>query len=124
MNWTHDLRFAARMLRKHPWFSAAIIVTLALGIGANTTIFTLVNAVLYKPLPFPGSERLVVVQGRNLSRGRGTQPLSYPDFRDYRASAQSFEFFEGVIPQPMESASAVTRHGATAEPARLPASST
>ncbi|MCC6369145.1 MAG: ABC transporter permease [Bryobacterales bacterium] len=102
MNWAQDLRFATRLLRKHPWFSAAIVVMLALGIGVNTTIFTLVNAVLYKPLPFPGGERLVVVQGRNLARGRGTQPLSYPDFRDYRAAANSFEFFEGVIPQPMD----------------------
>ena len=49
----HDLRYALRMMRLHPWFSAAVVAALALGIGANTAVFTLVNAVLFKPLPFP-----------------------------------------------------------------------
>ena len=70
MNWTQDLHFAFRMIRKNPWFSAAIVVTLALGMGVNTTVFSLVNAVLYKPLPFPGGERLVMVAADNVSRGR------------------------------------------------------
>ena len=49
-----DLRFALRMLRTHRWFSLAVIVTLGLGIGINTTVFTLVNAVLFKPVPIAG----------------------------------------------------------------------
>ena len=59
-----DLRFAFRMLASRPWFSATVIVTLALSIGVNTTIFTLVNAVLFKPVPLPNGERMVVVSER------------------------------------------------------------
>ncbi len=58
---THDLRFALRVIRTHAWFSGAIILILAMGIGINTAVFSLVNAVLIKPLPFPGGERLVMV---------------------------------------------------------------
>ena len=57
MNLAQDLRFAVRLIRKNLWFSAAIVLTLALGIGVNTTVFSLVNAALRKPLPFPGGER-------------------------------------------------------------------
>src|SRR6266487_1404373 len=101
MNWVQDLRFAIRMVRKHPWFSAAIIVTLALGIGVNTTIFSLVNAVLFKPLPFPGGDRLAVVHGQNLVQGRDTMPTSYPDFREFRAQSKSFEHLEAFSPEQM-----------------------
>ena len=55
----NDLRFALRQLIKNPAFSAIAIITLALGIGANTAIFSVVNALLLKPLPFPTSEKLV-----------------------------------------------------------------
>jgi putative ABC transport system permease protein len=57
-----DFRFALRMISTHRWFSAAIVTTLALGIGINSTVFTLTNAVLFKPVPIPGGERLVNVQ--------------------------------------------------------------
>src|SRR5882762_8796935 len=67
MNWLQDLRFAFRMIRKKPWFSAAIVVTLAFGMGVNTTVFSLVNAVLFKPLPFQGGNRLVMVDATNPS---------------------------------------------------------
>ena len=79
MNWTQDLRFAFRMIRKNPWFSAAIVVTLALGMGVNTTVFSLVNGVLYKPLPFPGGERLVMVGADNASRSRPEGALGPAD---------------------------------------------
>jgi hypothetical protein len=61
-----DLRFALRMIASHPWFAAAVVVTLALGIGVNTTVFTLVNAVLFKPVPVPGGDRLVAITGQDL----------------------------------------------------------
>jgi putative ABC transport system permease protein len=93
MAWSQDSRYALRLLDKYPWFSAAIVVMLALGIGVNTTIFSLVNAVLYKPLPFPGGERLVIVQGTHLKRGENIG-ISYPDFRDFRQNASSFEHLE------------------------------
>lgn len=94
MSWAQDVRFAFRMIGKKPWFSAAIVVTLALGMGANTTVFSLVNAILYKPLPFPGGERLVMVWASNHSAGRDTVPLSYAEFQDLRQSAKSFEQLE------------------------------
>ena len=60
-----DLRFAFRMLVAHRWFSLAIIATLAIGIGINTTVFTLVNAVLFKALPVANGDRIVVIAGRS-----------------------------------------------------------
>ncbi|MEX2179317.1 MAG: ABC transporter permease [Gemmatimonadaceae bacterium] len=77
-----DLRFAIRSLAKNRAFALAAITTLALGIGANTAVFSLVNSVLLKPLPFPDADRLVVVHGRYPEFGRTTTSL--PDFRDWR----------------------------------------
>ena len=94
-----DVRYALRGILAHRWFSAAIIVTLALGIGLNTMVFTLVNAVLFKPVPVPGGERLVSVMSRQTAGDRN-MPLSWPDFQDYRAQAKSFESFEATTDQP------------------------
>ncbi len=82
------------MMRKNPFFTSAIVLTLALGIGVNTTIFSLVNAVLLKPLPFPGGERLVTVNNTNPGRGQRVARTSLPDFSDFRAQAKSFEALE------------------------------
>ena len=82
------------MTGKKPWFSAAIVATLALGMGVNTTVFSLVNAVLYKPLPFPGGDRLVMVSAANVSANRDTVSVSYAEFRDLRHSSTSFEHLE------------------------------
>ncbi|HET7345762.1 MAG TPA: ABC transporter permease [Acidobacteriaceae bacterium] len=96
---SQDVRYALRGILAHRWFSAAIIITLALGIGLNTMVFTLVNAVLFKPVPVPGGERLVSIMGRNTG-GNRNQPISWPDFQDYHAQATSFESFEATTDQP------------------------
>jgi putative ABC transport system permease protein len=98
MNWTQDFRFALRMIWKKPWFSAAIVVTLALGMGINTTVFSLVNAVLFKPLPFSGGDRLVMAWFSNSATDRTQLPVSYPDFRDFQQSTDSFERLEVFSP--------------------------
>src|ERR1700677_305827 len=87
----NDLRFALRVILAHRWFSSAVVVTLALGIGANTMVFTLVNAVLLRPPAVPGGERLVAISYSNPSHGDRGMRLSYPDFRAYRDGASSLE---------------------------------
>jgi len=93
----HDLRFALRMILAHRWFSAAVVVTLAFGIGLNTMVFTLVDAVLIKPVAIPGGARLVAVSNRDLTHiGDYSLNLSLPDLRDYRAQASTLESIEGA----------------------------
>src|SRR4051794_41332111 len=93
----NDLRFALRMIFSHRWFSLAVVATLALGIGLNTMVFTLINAVLFKPVPVPGGARLVSVEGRNLTQRDRSGGVSWPDFREYRAQVSSFEGLEAGI---------------------------
>jgi len=88
-----DLRFGARMLLKQPGFTLIAILTLALGIGANTAIFSIVNAVLLRPFPYQAPERLVIVQERE--SGGGFSP-SYPNFVDWRAQNTAFEAISAV----------------------------
>lgn len=88
----NDFRFAVRQLRKSPGFAAVAIITLALGIGATTAIFSVVNAVLLNPLDYPESDRLVQVFSRNLQRGHLYQ-VSGPDFADWKAAATNLDGF-------------------------------
>jgi len=85
-----DLRYGARMLLKAPGFTAAAALTLALGIGANTAIFTVVNAVLMRPLPFRESDRLALLWSVNSKDGNLQQPHSFLDFYDLRQQSASF----------------------------------
>jgi putative ABC transport system permease protein len=86
-----DLRYGARMLLKSPFFTAVAVATLALGIGANTAIFSVVHTVLFRPLPFENPEQLVVIWETVLARGNVEGTPSPPDFREWRARANSFE---------------------------------
>ncbi len=85
-----DLRYAFRMLLKAPGFSIIAILTLALGIGANSAIFSLVDAVLMRPLPFRSPNELVMVWNKTPVHGEQPVPLSYPDAADLRALNKSF----------------------------------
>ena len=88
-----DLRFATRTLRKSPGFSAAAIATLALGIGANTAIFTVVNAVMFTPLPYQEPDRLVFLWNRTATAGAHRMPVAAPDVAEYREQTSLFEGF-------------------------------
>ncbi len=86
-----DIKFGLRMLLKSPSLSIVATIALALGIGANTAIFSVVNAVLLRPLPFPDSESLVALFETDLQRGSMQGSYSYPNFFDLRAQNTSFE---------------------------------
>jgi putative ABC transport system permease protein len=94
-----DLRLAVRSVTANPWFSSAVIAILACGIGINTTVFSLVNAVLFKPLPIPGGARLVTVASQR--RGTDNQfPLSFPDYLDLRDQNRTFDALQALSQSP------------------------
>ena len=111
-----DIRYGVRGLLKRPGFTAIALVALALGIGADTAIFSLVNAVVIRPLPFPDPDRLVWVYG-NIRNGGSRASVSPPDFLDYRSQNKTFEQFAASGTQPL----AVNLTG-SGEPERLFAS--
>jgi len=86
------------MLAKYPGFTAVAVLTLALGIGANTAIFSFVNAALLKPLPYASPERLYVLGEPREQMEEVDVAVSYPDFQDWRRAAKSFESLAGYTP--------------------------
>src|SRR6476620_998161 len=86
----HDIRYGFRMLLKHKGFTAIAVIALGLGIGANTAIFSLVNGVLLRPLPFPNSDRIVYFEGKNPSAGITDSNISYLDFTDWSQQTDLF----------------------------------
>lgn len=85
-----DLLFGARMLWKQPGFTLVVLLTLALGIGANTAIFSVIYSVLLKPLPFPNQARVVAIGAVDPNGQGGLDNISYPDFQDYQVQAKAF----------------------------------
>jgi putative ABC transport system permease protein len=89
-----DIQYASRMLRRAPGFTIAAVLTLALGIGANTAIFTVVHAVMLRPLPFPDPNRLVGIVQQHKSFG--VDIVTWPDYVDWRDTARSFASLAGA----------------------------
>ena len=100
VSWLHDfaqdIRYALRMLRKSPGFTIIAVLTLAIGIGANTAIFSVVYAVLLKPLPFPHPNQLVAVSETNPPKGIRESGTSYQDFRELRDENHVFSQVGGL----------------------------
>jgi putative ABC transport system permease protein len=86
----HDIRYALRGFAAQPLFTAVVVLTLALGIGANTTVFITANAMLFRPFPYDDPDRIVAVRNDNTRRATADMPFSYPDFADVRARMRSF----------------------------------
>jgi putative ABC transport system permease protein len=93
----NDLRFALRMFRRSPAFTVAVIATLAIGIGANTAIFTVVRGVLLRPLPYAQPERLVQIWETFASGGTGA--IAAPNLRDWREQNRSLEYLTAYSQQ-------------------------
>jgi predicted permease len=90
-----DLRYAGRMLRRERGLTLVVMVTLAVGIGANTALFSVVDAVLLKPLPFPDAGQLVILKEQTASRPN--RAVAFPDFLDWRARLTTFEDISAAL---------------------------
>src|SRR6266542_1854146 len=96
--WT-DLRYATRMLRNNPAFTVAVVLTLALGIGANTAIFSVCDAVLLKPLPYSDPDRIVMLW-EQLPQGKTLGLVAPANFVDWREQNRSFAEMAAINPNP------------------------
>lgn len=95
-----DARYAIRSFARRPLFTAVILLTLGLGIGSNVAIFSVANAVLFRPLPFKDPDQLAFVWNRLPSTNVARSLVSGPDFQDYQAQATQFEGFAGAVALP------------------------
>lgn len=86
----NDLKLALRQLLKHPGFAIVALLTLALGIGATTAIYSVINAVLMNPFPYPDSQRIAFIAQTRVNQD-GTMPVTYPDFLEWRRQSRSFD---------------------------------
>ncbi|MGH8192997.1 MAG: ABC transporter permease [Woeseiaceae bacterium] len=91
MSIANDMKFALRQMVKRPGFTLAVVLTLAIGIGANSAIFSIVNGVLLRPLPYPDANRLVVVNNSYPGLGAQRTEVSIPDYLDRREGVPAFE---------------------------------
>ena len=82
-----DVRYAIRSLVKNPGFTAVAVACLALGIGVNATIFSVIDGVILRPVSYPEPDRIVVLHSTNHKQGIGRSSLSYADFKDFRDSS-------------------------------------
>ncbi len=94
-DWLKDVRFGLKMLAKTPGVTVVILVTLAVGIGFNGAIFSLLNTILLNQLPLDEPHRMLFVGSTNLSQGRDRMSVSYPDYRDFAAANGSYESLGG-----------------------------
>src|SRR5712691_3499929 len=86
-----DIRYGLKVMRKNPGFIAIAVFALALGVGANTAIFSVVNAILLHPINYNNPDQLMMVWEKSAKRGFGDIPTSLPNFRDLRTDSKSFE---------------------------------
>lgn len=98
--WIGDIRYGLRGLRRNPGFTAVALLTLALGIGANAGMFSIVNGVLLRPLPYPAPEELVLLYESNLRSGEVLGRVSYEDLEDWRRRTRSLASIAGFAPVP------------------------
>jgi len=110
----NDLRGAFRQLLKSPGFTAVAVLTIALAIGANTAIFSVVDGVLLRPAPFDAIDRVMMVWETDRKSGTTREPASLPDYLDFQERSQTFENLAGF------DADAVTLTGMSGDPVRLP----
>src|SRR5215813_9356677 len=94
-NLMRDIRFSLRSLRQRPGFTAVVVITMALGIGANTAIFSVISGVLLKSLPYPQPDRIMFILEKNENRFKGLLSMSSLNYRDLREQTRSFEFMAG-----------------------------
>src|SRR5215813_14054399 len=86
-----DIRYSLRTLLKNRAFTLTALFILALGIGANSAIFSVINAVLLRPLPYKDSERILFVWGKNQKESNDRNTVSLPDYQDWKEQGRSFE---------------------------------